>query len=277
MPAWFWEGLVIPLVVNEITGWSEWLARGLARWSARIRYANSPYARDMGEEWEAVILDRPVQLLKLLTATCFAIDAVRVWLCRTARQSMAGGMRIAAASYSTGALIVSTVTISAAALVFAAATLFSVLSAGTSNGGGPQGGTGVLQDTITPLTGYANAPGTLHLTGTIQHLHPGDHLLVFLQWVSIQIWWGGDPDIIVGRNGHWTGTICVGAPGNIVLWLVDLGHNGLATLDNHTVYWSNGLPFSPSRLAPDVRILDHISITARSGGQSCAANEPTYY
>src|ERR1700722_16458399 len=121
MPAWFWEGLVVPLVVNEITGWSEWIARGLARWSARIRYANSPYANDMGEEWETVILDRPVQLLQLLTAACFAIDAVRVWLCRTARQSMAGGARIAAASHNTGALIISTVTISTAALVLAAA------------------------------------------------------------------------------------------------------------------------------------------------------------
>ena len=277
MPAWFWEGLVVPLVVNEITGWSEWIARGLARWSARIRYANSPYANDMGEEWETVILDRPVQLLKLLTAACFAIDAVRVWLCRTARQSMAGGARIAAASHNTGALIISTVTISTAALVLAAATLFSVLSAGTSNSGGPQSGTGVLQGTIAPLAGYTDAPDTLHLTGTIQHLQSGDRLLVFLQWAGIQRWWGGDPDIVVGKNGQWTGTICAGAPGNIVLWLVDLGHNGLTTLNHDGIYWGNGLPFSPSRLASDVRILDHISITARSGGKSCTANEPVYY
>ncbi len=125
MPAWFWEGVLVLLAASEIPGLSEWLARRLVRWSAHLRYANSPYARDMAEELERVVIDRPVQMLKLLTAVCFAFAVIRAWLARCAAQQAVSSVRLVAAA-SAG-----TVTLVSALTAGTALTLYSVLTVST--------------------------------------------------------------------------------------------------------------------------------------------------
>lgn len=131
-----------------------------------------------------------------------------------------------------------------------------------------------------PTSGAANVPSpkTLTAAGTVQHLEPGHHLLVFLQFGDQQKYFGGDPDVVLGPGGHWSGTVCVGDPGAIALWLVDMGPAGFAALESpaHN-YWGNGVPFLPSKLAPDVTILDRVSITAVRTATACAKHEPQYY
>lgn len=131
-----------------------------------------------------------------------------------------------------------------------------------------------------PASGTANMPSpkTLTAAGTVQHLETGHHLLVFLQFGDQQKYFGGDPDVIVRPGGHWSGTVCVGDPGAIALWLVDLGAAGFAALENSAHnYWGNGVPFLPSKLAPDVTILDRVSVTAVRTQTACAKHEPQYY
>jgi hypothetical protein len=134
MPAWFWEGLIAGLAVNEVAGWTECIARWIVRWSASVRYANSPYARDMAEEQERVILDRPGQLFKLLTALCFGFAAVRARLARVVARP-AGGLRIAAGPFTGAVMLVSTITTTAAASLYAAVTLYTMLSVGAPQAG----------------------------------------------------------------------------------------------------------------------------------------------
>jgi hypothetical protein len=131
-----------------------------------------------------------------------------------------------------------------------------------------------------PSPGAANVPSpkTLTAAGTVQHLEPGHHLLVFLQFGTQQVYWGGDTDVVVGSSGHWSGTICVGDPGGITLWLVDLGPEGLTALVNPAKNYSGkGVPFIPTKLASDVSILDSISVTAVRTSTACTKQEPQYY
>jgi hypothetical protein len=131
-----------------------------------------------------------------------------------------------------------------------------------------------------PVSGAADVPSpkTLTAAGTVQHLEPGHHLLVFLQFGNQQKYFGGDPDVVVSPTGHWSGTLCVGDPGAIELWLVDMGPEGFAALEDpaHN-YWGNGVPFLPSKLAPHVIILDRVSITAARTATTCSKHEPQYY
>lgn len=131
-----------------------------------------------------------------------------------------------------------------------------------------------------PAAGAGNIPSpkTLTAAGTVQHLEPGHHLLVFLQFGTQQVYWGGDPDVVVSHSGHWSGTVCVGDPGAITLWLVDLGPEGLAALakPKHN-YWGNGVPFLPNKLAPDVTILNSISVTAVRTPTSCSKPKRPLY
>ncbi|MFG1890371.1 hypothetical protein ACGFIR_21195 [Micromonospora sp. NPDC049051] len=73
-----WEmtlGIVFGLLVNEITDVSPWLAKKLVRWSA-YRWTTDPEAAETySEEWAAIIEERPGKLLKLLTASKFALGA----------------------------------------------------------------------------------------------------------------------------------------------------------------------------------------------------------
>jgi hypothetical protein len=123
------------------------------------------------------------------------------------------------------------------------------------------------------------SPKTITATGTVQRLQSGHHLLVFLQFGSQQVYWAGDPDVVINtQSGHWSGTVCVGDPGDITLYLVDMGPEGLAALKNPaTNYWGNGVPFLPSALGPDVSILNQVSFTAARAGTKCTAHEPDYY
>jgi outer membrane protein OmpA-like peptidoglycan-associated protein len=123
MPAWLWEGVLVLLVANEIGGWTEWLARRLVRWSARVRYASSPYWSDMAEEWERVVIDRPDQVLKLLTAACFALAAIRVRLSRLLAQPAVGSLRLVATAYAGTVTLATTITATAALTLYSALTL----------------------------------------------------------------------------------------------------------------------------------------------------------
>jgi hypothetical protein len=68
--------VVLGLLINEVGDWCPWLARRLAHWSARHRYAGDPErAAIRSEELEALIDDRPGNLCKLGTALGFAIAA----------------------------------------------------------------------------------------------------------------------------------------------------------------------------------------------------------
>jgi hypothetical protein len=128
--------------------------------------------------------------------------------------------------------------------------------------------------------GGANIPSpkTLTTAGTVQHIEPGHHLLVFLQFGDQRKYFGGDPDVVVSPTGHWSGTVCVGDPGAIALWLVDMGPEGFAALENSAHnYWGNRVPFVPSKLARDVTILDRISVTAVRTPTTCSKHEPAYY
>jgi hypothetical protein len=128
-----------------------------------------------------------------------------------------------------------------------------------------------------PVDGAENVPSkeTLQAAGIAQNIQPQHHLLIFLQWVGLNTYWGGDPDVLV-KNGQWTGTVCVGDPGSIKLYLVDLGPEGLKALNSND--WNNGFPFPPTKLAPDVSILAEINIhSVFSQKNSCVKNEPAYY
>lgn len=89
--------VLISLVANECCEVSPWAACKLIRWSAQHRYRDPARAEDRAEELCALIDDRPGKLLKLLTASGFAVGAVifsarhrlRRDLCRQARLSPA--------------------------------------------------------------------------------------------------------------------------------------------------------------------------------------------
>jgi glycosyltransferase involved in cell wall biosynthesis len=87
---WFWAGLVTGLAANELLDISEWAARRLVRWSARLRYEDPERAGIRAEELDAVITARPGQLLKLITAGCFFLSATRVWMGRVADRLASG-------------------------------------------------------------------------------------------------------------------------------------------------------------------------------------------
>jgi hypothetical protein len=42
-------------------------------------------------------------------------------------------------------------------------------------------------------------------------------------------------------------------------------------------YSGNGVPFLPTKLAPDVSIVDSISVTAIRTATACTQHEPQYY
>lgn len=84
-----WElilGIILGLIVNETCDLSPWLARQLARWSARLRYTDDKMAQTRAEELTAVINDRPGKLFKLCTALAFVLYALSS---ATARESKA--------------------------------------------------------------------------------------------------------------------------------------------------------------------------------------------
>jgi hypothetical protein len=136
---------------------------------------------------------------------------------------------------------------------------------------------GVITD---PADGAGNVPSpkTITASGTVQGLQSGHHLLVFLQFGSQDKYWAGDPDVKIGAGGRWNGTVCIGDPGDITLLLVDVGPRGLAALKRDDFYyWSNGVPFVLTKLAPDVSILNRVSVTAIPAGTVCTKKEPAYY
>ncbi|WP_328653795.1 hypothetical protein OG598_08000 [Micromonospora sp. NBC_00330] len=75
-----WEiivGVILGLLVNEMTDLSPWAARRLARWAA-YRWATDPeVAAGYAEEWTAIVDERPGKLFKLLTAVQFSLGAAR--------------------------------------------------------------------------------------------------------------------------------------------------------------------------------------------------------
>ncbi len=69
-----WAGLL----ANELCEFGPWCARKLVRWSAFRRYTDPGRAEMRAEELTALINDRPGNLFKLITAVCFAADAIIV-------------------------------------------------------------------------------------------------------------------------------------------------------------------------------------------------------
>ncbi len=71
--------IISGLAINEVGEWCPWLARGLVRWAARVRYRGRPErAAQRAEELGALIDARPGKLFKLITATGFAGAALPV-------------------------------------------------------------------------------------------------------------------------------------------------------------------------------------------------------
>ncbi|MFF0467597.1 hypothetical protein ACFYPX_09260 [Micromonospora zamorensis] len=73
-----WEiilGILLGLVVNEVTDVSPWAARKLTRWAAYRWATDTEIAAGYAEEWAALIDDRPGKLLKLMTALRFTLGA----------------------------------------------------------------------------------------------------------------------------------------------------------------------------------------------------------
>jgi hypothetical protein len=128
MTGWFWAGLITGIAANEITGWTEWLARRLARWSAYTRYADPERAKARAEELVAVIADRPGQVLKLLTAGGFAIAAIRAWIIRSAAQLAAEGFGIRLKAAGGVTVAVSSIAGTAVLSLYAALTLTGALT-----------------------------------------------------------------------------------------------------------------------------------------------------
>lgn len=71
-------GIVTGLLANELCEFGPWCARKLVRWSAFRRYTNPARAEMRAEELTALINDRPGNLFKLITAVCFAANAIIV-------------------------------------------------------------------------------------------------------------------------------------------------------------------------------------------------------
>lgn len=74
-----WElltAVVVGLAVNESIELSPWLARRVVKVAARLRYAHNPRAVLRGEEWAAIIEERPGKLFKLLTASGFLLVGI---------------------------------------------------------------------------------------------------------------------------------------------------------------------------------------------------------
>lgn len=94
------------LAVNEYSELAPGAARKIARWSARVRYADPGRARARGEELAAVIDARPGKLLKLITALWFAVAAIRIWTARAMTSMALADTRVT----SGGALTADTVT-----------------------------------------------------------------------------------------------------------------------------------------------------------------------
>ncbi len=119
-------------------------------------------------------------------------------------------------------------------------------------------------------------PQTIHAAGMVQHLQPGHHLLIFLQWQDKDgswqpRYWAGDLPVAVTSNRSWTGSVCLGFAvsdgGAVRVWLVDLGPKGYnAILHVPLDYLKDGFPVS---LAPDVQMLTYSVITTGPQGPGC--------
>ena len=86
-------GIVTGLLANELFEFSPWCARKLVRWSAFRRYTDPDRAEMRAEELTALINDRPGKLFKLITAVCFAADAVIVCSRRAVAREPGAGRR----------------------------------------------------------------------------------------------------------------------------------------------------------------------------------------
>ena len=265
MPAWFWEGVLVLLAANEIGGWTEWLARRLVRWSAHIRYANSPYRSDMAEELERVVIDRPGQVLKLFTAGCFALAAIRAWLARLPVQPAVGSLRLAAAAYAGTVTLTWTITATAALALYSALTLPAAVPVGGTSAGPPQG---TIDPVVRPQTGTAVFTNFLDLTGTVRNVAAGDKLVMFLQPGSIPRYFpGGNPVGQPSHGGVWSTIVDTPSPYSptipdtptITLWLVSLGPASQRTLAGNPFAWHGIARLRPAR---DATVLAGVEVYA---------------
>ena len=83
---------------------------------------------------------------------------------------------------------------------------------------------------------------------------------LFIEWQGVSTYWATDPKDISYANGHWSGKIYVGDPGNLILWLVDFGPKALHVLNTDVNGQNNG--FHTLKLAPDAKALTSIPFTA---------------
>jgi hypothetical protein len=101
----------------------------------------------------------------------------------------------------------------------------------------------------------------LHASGTAENVPSNNRLWLFIEWKGVQKYWAGSPADFTLSHGRWSGKIYIGDPGNLILWLVDLGPKALHVMNTDKTGQNNGFP--TLHLASDAKVLDSIPFTAR--------------
>lgn len=97
-------------------------------------------------------------------------------------------------------------------------------------------------------------------SGTASNVPSGSRIWLFIQWKGVSKYWATDPKDISYADGHWSGKIYVGDPGNLILWVVDFGPHALHVLNTDVNGQDNG--FHTLKLASDAKTLTSIPFTA---------------
>jgi hypothetical protein len=112
-----------------------------------------------------------------------------------------------------------------------------------------------------PTSGFNVARKTfLHASGTAEGIPSSSRLWLFIQWKGVQTFWASDPRDMTFQNGRWSDRIYVGSPGQLTLWLVDLGPKALKVLNTDVYGQNNG--FSTIHLAADAKVLASLPFTS---------------
>ena len=99
-------------------------------------------------------------------------------------------------------------------------------------------------------TGNVAAGKNLRVSGTAQDIPSGYRLDLFLQYVNsgngIRYYIATNPNSAISLdNGHWAGSIYIGAPGPIIIRLVLLSPSEIAYVNSQVVYQDAGFPSVP--------------------------------
>jgi hypothetical protein len=149
--------------------------------------------------------------------------------------------------------------LAAAALITAFAIIIGTVTHGYRFlfGGSGASVTGTITD---PING-AVVPSRrfLPLSGTAQNVSRGHFLWLFLQFEGMNVYYPADFGSLDFTKGGWSGSICVGDPGHITIWLVDLGPNAFRVL-NKDMRPRNASHVPTLKLAPDETVLHSVNV-----------------